>query len=79
MLLASKYYKKNFEQESPKCPSTRNELLFQMAASDFVGEALEARNVSRMSGRRTESASFALGQSLKAMTLREENGVENAE
>ena len=50
-----------------------------MAASDFVGEALEARNVSRMSGRRTESASFALGQSLKAMTLREENGVENAE
>lgn len=50
-----------------------------MAASDFEAETLEARNASRMSARRTESASYGLGQSLKAMSLREENGIEKAD
>ncbi len=37
------------------------------------------RNVSRMSGRRTESASYGLSQSLKAMALREDNGMEKTD
>ena len=52
---------------------------FQMAASDFEAETLEACNVSRMSARRNESASYSLSQSFKAMSLREENGIEPAD
>jgi hypothetical protein len=57
-----------------------------MAASDFEGESIEARNASRASGRNVGSAfssqgttTYSLNQSVKGISIRDENGIDIVE